>query len=444
MKKYPKYKDSGAKWIGSIPEGWDAKRIKHITYVKGRIGWQGMRSDEFLEISDSYIVTGTDFGNGRIQWETCHQVPIDRYNEDPFIQLKNEDLLITKDGTIGKVALVRNLPKIATLNSGVFLTRPKNGSYDNAFMYWVLVSDVFKIFYDYNKSGSTIQHLYQNVFDEFKFPIPPLSEQQQIVTYLDHKTSLIDQIISNSEKKIELLKEQRTTTINHAVTKGLNPKVKMKDSGVEWIGEIPEGWKRKKIKTVSEVISKGTTPSTVGKDILDEGEIRYLKSENIVDNRVLDLPRFFIDSETNNILKRSILLEGDLLFVIAGASLGKVAILPKELSPSNTNQAVSFIRLKNEENRKYIWYWLTSSKIQEQLWLDAVQSAQPNLSMENLGNFFITYPPLQEQQQIVTHLDQKTKEIDDLISSEQKRIELLKEYRQSLISEVVTGKIKVN
>jgi type I restriction enzyme S subunit len=212
---------------------------------------------------------------------------------------------------------------------------------------------------------------------------------------------------------------------------------------VEWIGEIPESWDKKKIKTISSIISKGTTPSTIGKEISDEGEFRYIKSENIVENSLSEYPQFFIDKETNELLKRSILFEGDILFVIAGASIGKTTILTKNFSNSNTNQAVSFIRLKENEKNRFVWYWLISPKIQEQMWIVAVQSAQPNLSMENLGNFYIPYPTIQEQQEIVEYLDKHTKEIDDLVQMEQKKIDLLKEYRQSLISEVITGKIKV-
>jgi type I restriction enzyme S subunit len=272
---------------------------------------------------------------------------------------------------------------------------------------------------------------------------PPLQEQQQIVKFLDEKTSIIDKLISTKERKIELLKEQRTSLINEVITNGLNPNVKMKDSGVEWIGEIPESWDKKKIKTISSIISKGTTPSTIGKEISDEGEFRYIKSENIVENSLSEYPQFFIDKETNELLKRSILFEGDILFVIAGASIGKTTILTKNFSNSNTNQAVSFIRLKENEKNRFVWYWLISPKIQEQMWIVAVQSAQPNLSMENLGNFYIPYPTIQEQQEIVEYLDKHTKEIDDLVQMEQKKIDLLKEYRQSLISEVITGKIKV-
>jgi len=116
MERYNTYKDSGVEWIGEIPENWDLKRIKHTTYVKGRIGWKGLKSDEFLEESDSFVVTGTDFKNGKVQWKTCYQIPQERYDEDPFIQLKEGDILITKDGTIGKIAVVRKMPKIRTIS----------------------------------------------------------------------------------------------------------------------------------------------------------------------------------------------------------------------------------------------------------------------------------------------------------------------------------------
>jgi type I restriction enzyme S subunit len=439
MRKYPKYKDSGAIWVGNIPELWDAKRIKHITYVKGRIGWQGMRSDEFLDDSDSYVVTGTDFDNGRIKWETCHQVPIERYDEDPFIQLKNDDLLITKDGTIGKVALVKQLPKIATLNSGVFLTRPKDESYSNAFMYWVLISDVFKTFYDFHKSGSTIQHLYQNVFDEFKFPIPPLAEQQQIVTYLDQKTTLIDQIISGGEKKIELLKEQRTATINHAVTKGLNPKVKMKDSEVEWIGEIPEGWEVKKYKHVSEVVTGNTPSKTNGEEYYTEGELGFLwvKPTNLLGAQYVNKS----EEKLTELGKKHVRIipRNSVMICCIGNTIGKYGMSGEELS---TNQQINTVI--PDESEILAWYCLYFTDVFTRdllKWSNFV--TLPIYTKSDLEDTPIIVPPLHEQQQIVTYLDQKTKEIDDLIASEKKRIELMKEYRKSLISEVVTGKIKI-
>jgi len=154
-------KETGIAWIGSIPKSWNIATLKHTTYLKGRIGWQGLTTEEYLQDGDYLLVTGTDFDNGQIEWSRCAYVNNDRYEEDPYIQLKENDLLITKDGTIGKVAIVRRLPKPATLNSGIFITRPLHGQYRQDFLYWVLISDVFPEFISYSMVGTTINHLYQ-------------------------------------------------------------------------------------------------------------------------------------------------------------------------------------------------------------------------------------------------------------------------------------------
>jgi len=229
--------------------------------------------------------------------------------------------------------------------------------------------------------------------------------------------------------------------INQAVTKGINPNVKYKNSGIDWIGEVPEKWEIGRLKYLSETISKGTTPSTIGKNMSDLKEIRFIKAENIVNDFLSEQPEFYIDEETNQILLRSQLKENDLLFVIAGATIGKIAIMQKELLPANTNQAISFIRLKPEIEHKFVWYWLRSSRMNEIIWLNAVQSSQPNLSMESIGEFFIPLPPLSEQRELIIYLETKSKEIEVLISESEASIKLMEEYRASLINEAVTGKI---
>jgi type I restriction enzyme S subunit len=187
MKPYPEYKDSGIDWIGNIPKDWGLKKIKHGSYVKGRIGWKGLKSDEFLTEGYAFLVTGTDFHYGIIDWETCYHIDQFRYDEDPYIQLRENDLLITKDGTIGKVAIVKGLNGYACLNSGIFLVRPINGIYETEFLYWMLNSNVFNEFINFIRTGSTISHLYQNVFVEFIFPVPPRKEREAIVNFLDHR-----------------------------------------------------------------------------------------------------------------------------------------------------------------------------------------------------------------------------------------------------------------
>ena len=218
---------------------------------------------------------------------------------------------------------------------------------------------------------------------------------------------------------------------------------KYKASGVEWIGEIPVHWAMKRLKYLASLISKGTTPTTIGREILDQGEIRFIKGENIVDNQIELKPEYYIDEETNQMLKRSQLKEDDLLFVIAG-TIGKVGFVRTNHLPANTNQAISFIRLHKKELPEFIYYWLQSDNIQKITWLEVVQSAQPNLSMENLGNLYIPYPNIAEQAQIANFLNRKAGQIDELIRSKERRIELLQEQRTALINQGVTKGLDPN
>ena len=210
-------KDSDVDWIGEIPEHWTVMKVKHTSYVKGRVGWKGLTTEEYLEDGYAYLVTGQDFQSKTIIWDSCYCVDKRRYDDDPYIQLKNGDLLITKDGTIGKLAIVDELEKPACLNSGIFLVRPY-GYYNTDFLYYVLCSTVFYNFYFLKSFGSTIQHLYQNVFEGFSFPIPPMEEQSKIVAYLEREIGKIDKIISAGERMVQLLKEYKTSLISQAVT----------------------------------------------------------------------------------------------------------------------------------------------------------------------------------------------------------------------------------
>jgi type I restriction enzyme S subunit len=272
---------------------------------------------------------------------------------------------------------------------------------------------------------------------------PPINEQEQIVKYLDDKTSIIDKLISTKERKIELLKEQRSSLINQIITKGLNPNVKMKDSGVEWIGEIPESWNLISIKhLVSTKITDGPHETPI---FVDNG-VPFLSVESVQDGKLdFNKKRGFISVELNNIYSKKCLPKrDDVLIVKSGSTTGKSTIVetdelfniwsPLCMVRSNKNKIIprfTFTSIQSNYFRKFIeigWSFGT----------------QPNIGMGVIENLKLVVPTnIKEQQEIVEYLDTHTKEIDDLVQLEQKKIELLKEYRQSLISEVITGKIKV-
>ena len=212
-------KDSGVEWIDKIPSNWNIVRLKNDCSLKGRIGWNGLRSEEFEKESYAYLVTGQDFVSSDIDWSKCYQINKKRYDEDPCIQLENGDLLITKDGTIGKIAKVSNMDKPACLNSGIFVLKQKTRKeFVQGYLYWSLYSDLLKEFNSYTSTGTTILHLYQNVFENMPLVVPPKKEQQEISDYLDKKTKAIDLSLSKAQHQVELLQEYKQSLITEVVT----------------------------------------------------------------------------------------------------------------------------------------------------------------------------------------------------------------------------------
>jgi type I restriction enzyme S subunit len=289
--------------------------------------------------------------------------------------------------------------------------------------------------------------LYPDKYLALKTALPKLQDQIQIARYLDWKTSQIAKFIKAKKRLIELLKEQKQVIINDAVTGKIDvstgrPYPKYKDSGVEWLGKIPVRWEGRKLKTFCSVISKGTTPSTEGKNFVDSG-IRFIKAENISNGKLNSSPAYFIDNETNFILKRSQLAKNDILIVIAGATIGKVAVLHEDFLPANTNQAVCFLRLDNALYLKEIYYVLQSQYIKSIISLFSVQSAQPNLAMGVLENFVIPTPPNEETSNIIAYIERNENLIETSITKIQSEIAIAQEYLKCLIVNAVTGKVDV-
>lgn len=211
-------KDSGIKWIGQIPEGWNIYRIKYNTFLKGRIGWQGLNSADFID--EGYcLITGTDFDNkGGIHWDTCYRISKERFDEDELLHIKEGDLLMTKDGTVGKMAYIKNLPEEASLNSHLLIIRQTTPLIKNAFLYWIMLSEEFKGFCSIYQSGSIMNSVSQSTLGQFSCSCPPLEEQQDIVDYLEVKCNEIDSLISVKQSKIEALKEYKKSIIYEYIT----------------------------------------------------------------------------------------------------------------------------------------------------------------------------------------------------------------------------------
>lgn len=415
FKSYPNYKDSGVEWLGEVPEHWQVANVKRSTYLKGRVGWKGLTSNEFELESYAYLVTGTDFKNKYVEWSSCYQVNEDRFNDDPYIQLKNDDLLITKDGTIGKLAVVRDLDKPACLNSGIFLIRPEK-YYLSEYMYYILKSSVFQKFFEIHSTGSTILHLYQNVFEKFSFAYPSFYEQTQIVSFLDSETSRIDNLIAKQEKLIEKLEEYRKSVISHAVTRGLDPNAKMKDSGVEWLGEVPEHWIIGRLKNLVQI-----------KNGSDYKHIEAEKSDSSYP--VYGSGGVFTYASDFMYDKESILL-------------GRKGTIDKPLYVTEPFWAVDtmfYTKIKKNAVGKFVYYQALGFPFGKY----SSNTALPSMTQTDLLNLAITIPSVEEQNEIIQFIIEKCLQIDELINKQKELIAKLKEYRTSIISHAVTGKIDV-
>jgi type I restriction enzyme S subunit len=405
--------------------------------LKGRVGWKGLTSDEYLESGYAYLVTGTDFSKKFISWQDCYCVEQARYEDDPFIQLREGDLLITKDGTIGKLALVSGLDRPACLNSGIFLVRPER-DYVTEYMYWVLQSEAFKVFCDLSSMGSTIQHLYQNVFDDFAFPAPELREQRSIATFLDREVAKIDALIDEQERLVSVLVEKRRATISHVVTKGLDSDALMKDSNVTWMGAVPAHWHIAKLGLYA-TVENGTTPSRAAPEYWDGGDIPWLASGEVNQLKISEASEFITAAALKSCSLR-LLPAGTVVVGMIGQ--GKTRGMSAILSiPATINQNLAAICPGSSIEGMYILYLLHA--VYEWLREAGRGGNQAAMNCEILAALRIPLPPLTEQKMIVDFIEVEAAKLDSLKSRAEHAIALLKERRGALITAAVTGQIDV-
>ena len=413
-------KESGIDWIGQIPEEWEISKIKFTTQLNGRIGWQGLTSAEYKE-EGPYLITGTDFHNGTINFETAVHIDEKRWLEASQIQVENGDLLITKDGTVGKVAIISGLDDKASLNSGVLRIQTID-EIDRKFLYYILLSDEFWMWFNYTNSGaSTILHLYQNVFDEFTFTFPQKNEQQKIADFLDKKTAQLDKVKSLLEEQIQKLKDYRASLIYETVTKGLDKTVPMKDSGIDWIGQVPEGWGVSRLKYYFDIYAGGDIDERNTVEEYSESHPYPVLSNSLENEGVLGY--------TNKYRFKK-----NCVTVTGRGDVGKAVYRNIKFYP--------VVRLlvcvpKSQVDCRFVTYWINSAIIEKN------QTAVSQLTIQMLGELIFVNVPFLEQKNIADFLDKKTNQIDKLIQIKNQQIDNINKQRQTLIYDYVTGKRRV-
>lgn len=430
MPKYVSYKDSGIDWLGSIPKSW-ALKPGLVAFSENKRNNKGMKESTVLSLSYGKIVI-------KPEEKLVGLVP---ESFETYQLVEPSDIIIRcTDLQNDKVSLRTGLANDKGIITSAYLNLKVKKGFNSRFLHYYLHSlDTTKVIY---KFGSGLR---QNLsFLDFKrlpvFDIPEAT-QEAIANFLDQKTAQIDEAIAIKEKQITLLKERKQIIIQKAVTQGLDPNVAMKDSGVDWVGQIPEHWSLKKIKHVTSKIGSGVTPSGGGSTYLDNG-IPLLRSQNVHFDRIdlRDVAR--ISSKTHIGMANSKVLKGDVLLNITGGSIGRCYYTFSD-EEMNVNQHVCILRPTNLIRTIYLNAILASEVGQSQIWFFQQGGGREGLNFQALKNFFIPLPPIGEQKSIVEFVHKISSKVSSAIEIQQKQIEKLKEYKTTLINNAVTGKIKV-
>lgn len=326
----------------------------------------------------------------------------------------------------------------------MFYTKIKDFVYEKYLYYCALCFP-----FDYYVTSTALPSMTQRDLGSQEIAVPPKKEQKAIADFLDKECAQIDSIAADLEKQIALLQQYKKSLIAETVTKGLDNSVPMKDSGVEWIGEIPVGWELSRIKYLTDnhhpyPIGDGDHGMIKADDYLTEG-IPYIRVLNLTWGSGLNLENLvFISKEMNSLIKNSELKPNDILIAKTGATIGKTAIVPDSLPVSNTTSHVGKITLANVHDAKYFYYVMTSSIVQKQIQdISAMQSTRPELRIEGLKNLILTVPPFDIQQHIARFLDDHCAKIDRVLHEKGKQLSVIKQHKKSLIYEYVTGKKRV-
>ncbi len=421
MKRYEEYKESGVQWLGKVPRHWKPCRFKNFVSLvnfpstdENKIGLENIESG-----TGHFIATDSEFEGNGVQ-----------YTENDIVYGKLRPYL-------RKVWLATNNGN-AVGDFFVFRTKKSSSSY----VKWLMLSDGFTSEINGSTFGAKMPRVSSDFILSLHYCLPPLSEQQSIASFLDAKTKPIEDIIAKREKQILLLEEMKAAIISRAVTKGLNPNAKMKDSGIEWIGEVPANWTKTKIKFIANLYGRIGFRGYTANDLVSAGEGALTIGGKHIAHNVLDLSHpDYISWDKYYESPEIVLHKGDIVMAQRG-TLGKSALIDREIGAATINP--SLVILKDiKADGTFLHYYLISNIIQDYINLINTATAVPMISQNQIENISVVLPFLSEQRAIASYLDTETAKIDARIAKRRKQIALLQEYRQALITDAVTGKIDV-
>ena len=437
--RYPSYRDSGVEWLGEVPEHWQVMPLKRdIEFVtSGARGW----AENYADDGDLFIRIGNLTRDTiRLDLSDIQRVTVPDSAEVARTQVQSGDVLFSITAYLGSVAVVPSGLGRAFVSQHVALARPHGNRLRPEWIAYVTASHVGKTCLEMLGYGGTKVQLSLGDVANLLVTVPPLYEQEALVRFLDRETAKIDALVAEQENLIGLLKEKRQAVISHAVTKGLDPSVPMKDSGVEWLGEVPEHWEVAALNYRFEVL--------LGK-MLDEKRITgnhlapYLRNVDVQWDRINvdELPQ--MDFEGDDI-ERYALRAGDLL-VCEGGEVGRAAIWTGALDECYYQKALHRLRPREplRDVSRFQFYLLNVAAMLGIFTGGQGKATIAHLTAESLRRYRFPYPPCAEQIQIVHVLDEESKKFDALVAEAQSAIALLQERRTALISAAVTGQIDV-
>jgi type I restriction enzyme S subunit len=428
-KAYPEYKDSGVEWIGAIPKDWDMWKISHACpYVAS--GTTPKSDDDVYYGGDTLWVTTGELREGLIL-DTQKKVSKKALVDLPTLRVHpaGSVAIAMYGATIGRLGI---FGVQSTTNQACCVMPPSTILQNKYLFYWLFTTrqEIINL-----SSGGGQPNVNQEKIASLRVSAPTFEEQQKIANFLDHETAKIDTLIAKQQELIKLLKEKRQAVISHAVTKGLNPNAPMRDSGVEWLGEVPAHWKVKCAKNIATITRGAILRPVDAPEYFDEnGEWAYL---NISDATKCD--KFLYDSKLRLSAlgsTKSARVEPDNVIITASATIGKAFI--NKIKVCVHDGFIPFCNLKID--RDYLYHYLSNPFLYAAM---GKSNTQKNIYLDEVKNMLVTVPASDEQPEIVSYIEARSFDFDRLVSQAEVAIELMQERRTALISAAVTGKIDV-
>lgn len=445
MMKY-EYANSNIEWIGKHPKHWKVFRIsQRVESVVGGEWGSDQDTDDTEGSREIVVLRVSDFNDIYLSFDN---LTIRRVKETkiPNRLISGNCLIMEKSGGgekqfVGRVAEARDLP-FEAITSNFIAKLEFDTKVDSHFMNYVF-HDLYNsnLNFPFVQQTTGIQNINSTYYLYTKVPFAPKNEQIVIANYLDKACADIERVVEIKRKQIENLQQQLKSIIHHTVTKGLNPKAEMKESGIDWIGEVPKHWKYYRLKDVLEKIGSGVTPKGGAAEYLDAG-IPLIRSQNVLDDKLIFEDIAFISNETHSDMSNSQVKNGDVLLNITGASLGR-CFYYSSTEEANVNQHVCILRPFKKIETKYLHLLMISDWGQKQIEQGFTGSGREGLNFKSIKRFSFILPSRDEQIEIIKHLENISNKAKSVQSKIEKQIEVILNYKKSLIHEVVTGKKQV-